>query len=152
MERLPDEIWLEIVAGLGDSHHALAAFARVCRKCYLLAKPRLYERLPPPGTGSCISPLLVRKLCEDVAIAELVRYGAFVEGVTYDFQAYEVLPAVQACARLPDEFKRVLVARDSDAHEDDDPDWGALLVALLPNLEELAIEVRWMRYFAQLNS
>ncbi|KAF3015019.1 hypothetical protein E8E14_009056 [Neopestalotiopsis sp. 37M] len=138
MERLPDEIWLEIVAGLGDSHHALASFARVSRKCYHLVHPQLYERLPPRGAAWHISPLLVRTLCENAAIANLVRDGDFSEAVKYDFQAHEVLPAVQACARLPDDFKSVLV---TDAEESDVPDWGALLVALLPNLEELGIVI-----------
>jgi hypothetical protein len=140
MARLPDEIWLEIVAGLCDSHHALASFARVSRKCYDLVHPRLYEQLPPRGAAWHVSPLLVRTLCENAVIADLVRYGDFVEAVKYDFQAHEVLPAVQVCARLPDDFKSVLI---TDVEEADVPDWGALLVALLPNLEELGILVRY---------
>lgn len=142
MKRLPDEIWLEIVAGLGDSHHALASFARVSRKCYDLVHPRLYERLPPRGAAWHVSPLLVRTLCENAAIADLVRYGDFIEAAKYDFQAHEVLPAVQACARVPDNFKSLLV---TDAEESDVPDWGAFLVVLLPSLEELGIVVRLMR-------
>ncbi|ETS85226.1 hypothetical protein PFICI_03251 [Pestalotiopsis fici W106-1] len=141
MERLPDEIWLEIVAGLGDSHHALAAFARVCRKGYDLAKPPLYERLPPPGAGSRISQFLVRTLCENETIADLVRRGEFVEGVNYDFEDSEVLPVVQASARLPDDFKSALINGGFDLGEGVYPDWHALFVALLPNLEELAIEI-----------
>lgn len=140
MERLPDEIWLGIVADLKDCHYALASFARVCRKCYHLAKPRLYERLPPLGSDTWISPLLVRTLCEDAAISELVR---FAEPRNFDFQHHEVLPAIQSCIRLPDDFKSVF-ALEPDPLEDHD--WCALFIALLPNLEEVAIVVRRMRY------
>lgn len=147
LSTLPHEILVAISDHL-DTCRDISSLAKCCRRFHHLFHPQIYESLEFSGSSWWSISRLIRTLIENPSRAQHVSslslgYGSALEHGTEEGAIYEadiLDPALErVCCSREERLDWSQKLQDAD---DPDP-WQALLLTLLPSLQQLNILFEW---------